>query len=135
MIHRLTFAARDLDAAIELVVPDAGPVRYELVVSGAAIGDGFVVVRAEDIPPSRTGRLEFRGDGIWAEFVPETPGEHWTFGLEAFGLRVDDPTEEIGDRLAVGYDLEWETPDLVTGHLLVGRTRIEVVGRGSFTVE
>ena len=34
--------------------------------------------------------LEIRADGLWAELMCETPGEHWTFGLEAFGVRLDD---------------------------------------------
>jgi hypothetical protein len=64
----------------------------------------------------------------------ETPGEHWSFGLEAFGLRVDDPAETIGERLAVGYDLEWETPDVVHGELLLARAVVAIDAPGTFTV-
>ena len=63
-----------------------------------------------------------RADGLWAELVCETPGEHWSFGLEAFGLRFDDaaeaPTRDRGERVPVGFDLEWETPDQVVGEML-----------------
>jgi len=71
-------------------------------------------------------------DGLWTEMTCETPDEHWSFGLEAFGLRVDDPTETIGERIAVGYDLEWETPDVVHGELLLGRATITVDATGTF---
>jgi len=57
--------------------------------------------------------LVVRGDGLWAELVEETSGEHWTAGLEAFGVRLDDPLDaergERGERLPLGFDLEWET--------------------------
>ena len=72
---------------------------------------GLVAVRDHEVPPPRGG-LEIRTDGLWAELVCETPLEHWTGGLEAFGIRFDDPAEawgaEWGDRLAVGLDFEWE---------------------------
>lgn len=71
---------------------------------------GIVVVRDDDVPlPRREDSLEVRGDGLWLELVCETPFEHWGIGLEAFGLRVDRPTDEVGERLPVGLDLEWET--------------------------
>jgi hypothetical protein len=106
---------------------------------------GLVVVRDHDVPLPRAG-LEIRADGLWAELICETPDEHWSFGLEAFGLRLDDPTDalapggEIGERIPVGLDLEWET-DLtdrtagtVRGELLVGSARIAFDGPGRFTV-
>jgi len=99
---------------------------------------GVVAVHDGDVPlPRVAGSLEIRGEGLWAEFLCETPGEHWSFGLEAFGLRFDTAEEaataDVGDRIAVGYDLEWETPDRVIGDLLVGRTTIPLTARGSFT--
>ena len=41
------------------------------------------------------------------------------------------PGGEIGDRVAVGLDLEWEAPAIVHGDVLVGRERwtIEAWGR------
>jgi len=97
---------------------------------------GVIVVRDHEVPPPRRG-LEIRAEGLWAELWCETPGEHWAFGLEAFGVRLDAPEEalrpggEIGERVAVGLDLEWETPDIVHGDVLVGRERwtIEAAGR------
>lgn len=107
---------------------------------------GVVTVHDDEVPVPRNvnstaksslGSLEIRAEGLWAEMLCETPGEHWSFGLEAFGLRFDTAEEaattDVGDRVAVGYDLEWETPDHVVGELLVGRTTIAIDATGSFT--
>ena len=106
--------------------------RAELYVDGA-----LVLVHDDDVPLPRGALLEVRADGLWAELVCETPGEHWGFGLEAFGLRYEDEEDaarsDVGERVAVGLDLEWETPDLVHGELLVGRDRIPFDGTGTFT--
>lgn len=73
--------------------------------------EGLVAVRDHDVALPRAG-LEVRADGLWGEMVCETPLEHWSYGMEAFGLRFDDPAEawagELGDRMPVGLDLEWE---------------------------
>ena len=135
MIYRLTFAVDDVRGVVELAVPKAGLVRFDAQFSGDAIGDGLIVVRDAEVPRARGAALEFRADGLWVEFVCETPGEHWSFGLEAFGLRVDDPAAEIGERIAVGFDLEWETPDHVHGDLLIGRATIPVAATGALEVD
>ena len=115
--------------------------------------EALVVVRDHEVPLPRVG-LEVRADGLWAEQVCETPFEHWTYGLEAFGVALDDPAEslrgEIGERIPVGFDLEWEVDDAageareletashgyeqfgtVHGEVLLARSRVEVdaVGR------
>jgi hypothetical protein len=128
------------DARAEL----AGFVRLATSPSGAAFwtylvvpGHGLIVVRDHAVPVPRQG-LEIRADGLWAELVCETPGEHWTFGLEAFGVALDDPLAapldswgaEIGDRTAVGFDLEWETERRVHGEILVARERLPFDGGG-----
>ena len=99
---------------------------------------GVIVVRDDELaPPKRDDLLVVRGEGLWAELLCETPGEHWSFGLEAFGVRFDDEAEaatsDRGERIAVGFDLEWETPDRVVGEVLVGRARHELTARGTFT--
>jgi hypothetical protein len=133
VIYRLEFAAEGrVRATIELQLPDAGLARYEAVFSGEDVGDGFLVVRDAELPRPGGTAVELRSDGIWTEWTCETPNVHWSFGLEAFGLRVDDPAEEIGDRIPVGYDLEWETPDQVHGDLLIGRAKIPVTATGTF---
>jgi hypothetical protein len=104
---------------------------------------GLVVVRDHEVLLPRQG-LEIRADGLWAELWCEAPGEHWTFGLESFGVRLDEPGEalrtggEIGERIAVGLDLEWEVgtggppQGTVHGDVLVGRARHPIDGPGWF---
>jgi hypothetical protein len=96
-------------------------------------------VRDDEVPPpKRRDLLVVRAEGLWAELLCETPGEHWSFGLEAFGVRFDDEqeaaTSDRGERVAVGFDLEWETPDRVVGEVLVGRARHDVDGHGTFVI-
>ena len=116
----------------------------------------LVAVRDHEVPLPRAG-LEVRADGLWGELVCETPLEHWSIGLEAFGIAYDDPADawgdEWGERLPVGLDLEWEAtggpgdvppagpapgpggigfaqPGRVHGEILVGPERIPVSGTG-----
>ena len=118
----------------------------------------LVAVRDHEVPLPRTG-LEVRADGLWGELICETPLDHWSIGLEAFGLGYDDPADawgnEWGERLPVGLDLEWEAtaepggippagplpggaepvafaqPGRVHGEILVGSSeRIEFNGTG-----
>lgn len=111
-------------------------------------GVGVIAVHDDDVPAPRNAKssaasLEIRTEGLWAEMLCETPGEHWSFGLEAFGLRFDTAeeaaTSDVGDRIAVGYDLEWETAldgetaDHVRGDLLVARATIPLDATGTFT--
>jgi hypothetical protein len=105
--------------------------------------DGVLVVRDHEVLAPKQG-LEIRADGLWAELTCETPREHWTFGLEAFGIRLDDPAEalraggEIGERIADGLDIEWEVgPDgppagTVHGDVLVARSSHAIDGPGWF---
>jgi hypothetical protein len=112
---------------------------------------GPIVVRDHEVTLPRQG-LEIRADGLWAELWCETPLEHWTYGLEAFAVALDDPadalTGEIGERMPIGLDLEWEiegsvharpddwrrsayvVPGIVHGDLLLGRERFEFDGQG-----
>jgi hypothetical protein len=102
-------------------------------------GIGVVVVRDDDVPaPARDDIVVVRAEGLWAELLCETPGEHWSVGLEAFGVRFDDEAEaavsDRGERIALGFDVEWETPDRVVGEILVGRARYTLDARGTFTI-
>lgn len=115
---------------------------------------GLVVVRDHEVPLPRGDTLEVRADSLWAECICETPMEHWGLGLEAFGVRLERPGDayrgELGERLPVGLDLEWEAytpvfdypfPDdhpgahyehagVVHGEILLGHERITFDGRG-----
>jgi len=113
----------------------------------ASAGIGLVAVRDHDVaPPRRPNVLEVRADSLWAELVCETPGEHWGIGLEAFGVRlagvldawpIDLRAGEIGERVAVGLDLEWEVDaagaphGAVRGDVLLERDRFDVEGVGT----
>jgi hypothetical protein len=125
---------------------DEGVAWYWTYLVGVPGVAGILAVRDHEVPLPRQ-RLEIRTEGLWAELVCETPGEHWTFGLEAFGLRLDAPEDalrpggEIGDRVAVGLDLEWEVgPDgapggTVHGDVLVDRAQWTIEAAGWFSQE
>jgi hypothetical protein len=96
-----------------------------------------------DVPlPSTEASLELRSDGLWADHNIETPFEHVSVGLEAFGLAAEDPDElrdgGFGVRTPVGFDLEWESvpradPDLSPGVFFeatnLGSTRYAIAAR------
>ncbi len=72
----------------------------------------LVTVCDHDIELPRGADLEVRGQGLWAAVTCETPLDHWSIGLEAFAVAMDDPAEVYrsgwGDRVGLGFDLEWE---------------------------
>ena len=76
------------------------------------VGRRLVMVRDQDIAPPRGESLEIRGGGLWSMLNCETPLDHWSIGLEAFAIALDDPAQafadERGDRVGLGFDLEWE---------------------------
>ncbi|MDQ6797239.1 MAG: hypothetical protein M3011_04300 [Actinomycetota bacterium] len=114
-------------------------------------GAPVVVVRDHDVDAPRGRELEIRGDGLWAQVICETPFEHWSAGLEAFAVAIDDPArawgDERGDPTALGLDLEWEMrapattlaepgyvqPATVHGDVLLGAERLAVDGTGWYT--
>ena len=80
----------------------------------ALVGTGrpYLLVRDLDLdPPRRPGSRQLRGS-LWADANCETPHEHWSVGLEAYGVELDDPDDalrgERGVRTGLGIDLEWE---------------------------
>jgi len=95
---------------------------------------GVIAVRDDEVTLPRGTLVEVRADGLWAEVVHEAD-DHWSLGLEAFGLRFDTMDDarssDVGERVPVGYDLEWDR-GAVVGELLVGRARIPVDTTGTF---
>ena len=133
MAWSLAFASDDgVSGTVELSLGAARATYHAELV----LPDGVVVVHDDDVPlPRSSASLEVRADGLWAEVVHEGD-DHWSFGLEAFGLRFDSleeaRTSEVGDRVPVGLDLEWDRGRVV-GEVLVGRARIPVDTTGTFT--
>ena len=92
-----------------MTVPNGGWAWYHAFLTGPT--RQLVAVIDAEVPMPASG-LEIRTTGLWATHICETPLDHWTIGLEAFGLGVDDPLEiygrQFGDRVPLGFDLEWE---------------------------
>lgn len=109
------------------------------------------VVEHDVAMPRSATSLDLRYDGLWADHVVESPNEHMSINLEAFALRVDDPTEMYrpeprGERIPFGFELDFETdrlpymwPDVtpryeipcrVHGSVQVGSETIRVDGWG-----
>jgi hypothetical protein len=111
----------------------------------------LVSVVENQAPVPRRGTLELRTSGLWCEVQCETPLEHVTIGMEAFGLALDHPTDALGDArgepVPLGFDLEWassvgdvvasdgtsgyEATARVVGEILVGPERIDFDGWGT----
>lgn len=107
----------------------------------ALVGHGrpYLLVRELDVRlPRSPASLEIRAEALWADANCESAFDHWSYGLEAFGVAMDDPAEalvgERGDRIGLGLDLEWEAsgpvdggegayaqPGVVHGEILVGQ--------------
>jgi len=101
-----------------------------------------VVALCDEFPLKRT--LELRGNGLWADHNVEEPFGHWSVGLEAFALALDDPADERGERVPLGYELDWECdPEVVTavhdgyeqpcrvrGEVLLGADAFDLDGHG-----
>jgi len=125
---------------------------YEAVLAGAH--RSLLAVLDHEVP-FRSSPFEVRTTGLWADHVCEEPFEHWTLGLEAFALGVDDPGELLGrqhgDQVPLGFDLEWEAdgpvlddppapgatgygvPCRVHGEVLVGQASVDVEAVGHRT--
>jgi hypothetical protein len=129
-------------------------VEFDLVeaITTAAIvvavdGRDPVAVVSTDLPIP-TGAMELRGPGIWLELVCETPLDHWTVGLEAFGVTVEADemisVDTRGDLTPVGLDLDLDTiepgpsdhdgalvvPVRVHGEVLIGPDAHEIDATG-----
>jgi hypothetical protein len=146
----LEFAAADASLAGYLAVtlrPSEARAWFWACVTG--VGRSLVAVVEPDAPLPRRTPLELRASGLWLDVECETPFDHVSVGLEAFGLAFDDPDDAIGSgrgsRVPVGFDLEWETSAAVawrgsdaysmacrvTGEILIGEERHEIDATGA----
>ena len=134
--YALAFEQQDgVNGAVRLVVFDDHASFWVALDLG---DERFVAIRHDTVSRPRDGALlEIRGDGVWAELVCEVPDVHWTFGLEAFGLRLHDRDEartaDVGERVPVGFDLEWDEGRVI-GTIMIDRTVIPFDGAGTFTL-
>ena len=76
-------------------------------------GEPLLAVQHHEVAIPTNRGLEVREEGLWASQHCETPHDHWTIGLEAFAVALDAPEEAYapelrGDKVALGFDLEWE---------------------------
>lgn len=109
----------------------------------------LVTVIDHEVPMPTARSLEVRTEGLWADHTVETALDHMSLGCEAFATGLDDPADTYGDlrgdRVPLGFDLEWETdgatyaypgvtryevPCRVHGEVLVGDERIALDGWG-----
>ena len=116
--HRLVIAvargqARPLVVATQVGVHRrTGRSSFQAVV----IGDGRPIVISDvDIPLPKATGWEIRTSGLWADHVCEQWYQHWSYGLEAFALAIDEPNELLGsargDRVPLGWELEFEASE------------------------
>ena len=78
-----------------------------------AAPDQPVVISALDIGVGRD--WELRTSGLWTEQTCEQPFVHWSYGLEAFALAIDQPDELLrrgyGHRIPLGWELDFVAAD------------------------
>lgn len=129
------------------ILPNLGTCWYWACIVGP--DRPLVTVIDHDVPLPRPGSTEIRHAGLWSTYTVETPLEHVSVGLEAFAVALDDPVETYrdlrGDRVPLGFDLEWETdggtylypgvdryevPCRVHGEVLLGQETIRIDGLG-----
>jgi len=81
------------------------------------IGQNDPIVLSEPALEFPERLWEVRGSGLWADHVCESPNEHWSYGLEAFAIAIDDRAELLGrgfgDRVPLGWELEFESTGAV----------------------
>ena len=76
--------------------PNLGAVWYWACVVGE--GRPLVTVIDHEVAAARraSGRSRSAPSGLWADHTCETPLDHFSLGLEAFGVALDDPAEVYG---------------------------------------
>jgi hypothetical protein len=142
------FAAHDgsVGGFVRLALrPGDGTAWYWAYLAGPR--QATVAVRDHELDLPRGRALEVRGPGLWAQVICETPLDHWSTGLEASAVALEDPAEglrgERGQPVPLGLDLEWEAtglpgaegtgysqPATVHGEVLLGAERLVLDATG-----
>ncbi|MDH4279601.1 MAG: hypothetical protein OEZ14_04665 [Acidimicrobiia bacterium] len=114
--HRLVASGSGVAVAVQFE-QRRGVAGFQTVVFGLestasplpSSGPRPIVISALDITFGQG--WELRTSGLWAEQVRERPFDHWSYGLEAFALAIDEPDELIrsglGHRVALGWELDF----------------------------
>ncbi len=110
--HRVDAVFPEAHVALSLMItkyPKRGHATFHSAM--VRLGEDPVVVVEFDVPLPSQG-WEIRASGLWADHVCETPMDHWSYGLEAFGLAIDNAEElmgsALGERVPLGWELEFE---------------------------
>lgn len=146
------FAAADgaLGGYVRLgLYPNLGVAWYWACLVGDDVG--LLTVKHHEARLPKGDVLEVREDGVWSAIHCETAHDHWSVGLEAFAVALDDPVDAYahadgrGQHVPLGFDLEWEAvaapyayPGVtryeqscrVTGEIAVGAERLPFDGSG-----
>lgn len=110
--HRLVAIGSGLALAVQFEQRN-GVAGFQTAVFGlvdqASTASYPVVISAIEIPLGQA--WELRTSGLWAEQVRERPFDHWSYGLEAFALAIDEPDEltrrGLGHRVPLGWELDF----------------------------
>ena len=141
--HRLDVLIPEQSLAVSLQIsarPHWGTASFLAAV--LELGELPVVIADVEVPLPEAS-WEVRASGLWADHICETPLDHWSYGLEAFALAIDNPWEllgrAVGDRVPLGWELEFEASSpaiiesassaLATGVLDGGSGAYHQVGR------
>ena len=97
-IFMARFDSEDMAVAVELVWRRGRGESWYVATLRRA---GHAVVAVLDdavVLPTLNPSMEFRAEGLWAAHICEAPFEHWTIGLEAFGVGLEDPSDLVARR-------------------------------------
>jgi hypothetical protein len=129
--------------------PNLGVAWYWAYLVGDGVG--LLTVKHHEARLPKGDVLEVREDGVWSAIHCETAHDHWSVGLEAFAVALDDPADAYahadgrGQHMPLGFDLEWEAvappytypgvtryeqPCRVTGDIAIGADRLSFDGSG-----
>ncbi len=110
----------------------ANPGNHSSITAGLHLVVGglqkYPLVLCDNTLPVPAERWEFRSSGVWCEFVCEQPMQHWSYGLEAFALGLDDRRALLGKGYGHRIPLGWELDFLATAEADVGQNSYHQAG-------